>query len=86
VTDEAIREKILEIVATQARVDKASLTLDTTFEDLRIESLDMVQILFGIEDAFDVYVPQEDQQFRFATLGHVCEGVKKLIAAKQASA
>jgi acyl carrier protein len=82
VTDEEIREKIFSIVATSARRDRASLTLDTTFEDLRMESLDIVQVLFGIEDTFDVYVPTENQQLRTATLGDVCDGVKKLIAAR----
>jgi acyl carrier protein len=82
VTDEEIREKVLLIVATHARRDPASLTPDTTFDELRMESLDIVQILFGIEDTFDVYVPTENQQLRSATLGHLCDGVKALIAAK----
>ncbi|MCW5774005.1 MAG: acyl carrier protein [Rhodospirillaceae bacterium] len=82
-TDEDIQNKIFDIVAKEARLDRASLTLDTKLEDLKIESLDMVQILFGIEDAFDVYVPQDDQSFKLATLRDVVDGVKKLIAAKQ---
>lgn len=47
-----------------------------------MESLDIVQILFGIEDTFDVYVPTENQQLRTATLGDLCDGVKTLLAAK----
>jgi acyl carrier protein len=82
-TDEEIREKIFDIVAKEARLDKAALTLDTKLEDLKIESLDMVQILFGIEDTFDVYVPQDDQSFKLATLRDVVDGVKKLLVAKQ---
>jgi acyl carrier protein len=45
-----------------------------------------VQILFGIEDAFDVYVPQDDQSFKLSTLKDVIEGVKRLVAAKQPTA
>lgn len=82
VTDEEIRTKVFGIVATYARRDPASLTRDTTFEELRMESLDIVQILFGIEDTFDVYVPTENQQLRTATLGDLCDGVKTLLAAK----
>lgn len=85
-SDDRIREQILDIVAKETRLDRASLTLDTKLGDLKIESLVMVQILFGIEDAFDVYIPQEDQSFRVATLRHVCDGVQKLIADKQSSA
>ena len=82
-TEEEIRERIFDIVAKEARLDRASLKLETKLEDLKIESLDMVQILFGIEDAFDVYVPQHDQSFKLATLRDVVDGVKKLMAAKQ---
>ena len=82
-TDEEIREKIFDIIAKEARIDRGTLTLDTKLEDLKIESLDMVQILFGIEDAFDVYVPQDDQSFKLSTLKDVVDGVKRLVAAKQ---
>lgn len=81
-TDEEIRERVFAIVAAHARRDPASLTAETTFKDLRMESLDVVQMLFAIEDTFDVYVPTENQQLRSTTLGHLCDGVKKLIAAK----
>jgi acyl carrier protein len=82
-TDEEIREKIFDIIAKEARIDRGTLTLETRLEDLKIESLDMVQILFGIEDAFDVYVPQDDQSFKLSTLRDVVDGVKRLVAAKQ---
>jgi acyl carrier protein len=82
-TDDEIREKIFDIIAKEARIDRGTLTLETKLEDLKIESLDMVQILFGIEDAFDVYVPQDDQSFKLATLKDVVDGVQRLVAAKQ---
>lgn len=82
-TEEEIKNKIYDIVAKEARLDRATLTLDTNLQELKIESLDMVQILFGIEDAFDVYVPQDDQNFKLVTMRDVVEGVKKLLAAKQ---
>ena len=85
-TDEEIREKIFDIIAKEARLDRGTLSLDIKLEDLKIESLDMVQILFGIEDAFDVYVPQDDQSFKLSTLKDVVEGVKRLVAAKQPTA
>ncbi len=82
-TDEEIREKIFDIIAKEARIDRGALSLETKLEDLKIESLDMVQILFGIEDAFDVYVPQDDQSFKLSTLKDVVDGVKRLVTAKQ---
>jgi acyl carrier protein len=84
-TDEEIKDKIFDIVAKEARLDRGALTLETRLEELKIESLDMVQILFGIEDSFDVYVPQDDQRFKLSTMRDVVDGVKRLIAEKQAA-
>ena len=58
----------------------SALKLDAKLEDMGIESLDMVQILFGIEDTFEVYVPQDDDSFKLETMKDVIDGVKKLIA------
>lgn len=82
-TDEEIRDKIFDIFAKEARLDRDSLTLDSKLEDLNIESLDMVQILFGIEEAFDVYVPQDDDSFKLETMRDVVDGVKDLMAQKE---
>lgn len=77
--DKEIQEKIFDIFAKEARLDRESLSLDTKLEDLGIESLDMVQILFGIEDTFDVYVPQDDDSFKLETMKDVVDGVKRLM-------
>ena len=81
-TDEEIKEKIYDIFEKEARVDRSSLNEDTVLEDLNIESLDMVQILFGIEEAFDVYVPQDDENFKLETMKDIIDGVKQLMAEK----
>lgn len=77
--DREIKEKVLEIFSQEARLDMDSLSLETKIDDLGIESLDMVQILFGIEDTFDVYVPQDDDSFKLETVQDVVDGVKRLI-------
>jgi acyl carrier protein len=76
-------DKILDIVAREAKKDRAELTLDTRLEDLKIESLDLVQILFAIEDEFDVYVPYNDESYKLETLRDVVDGVDRLIAEKK---
>ncbi|MCB9958223.1 MAG: acyl carrier protein [Rhodospirillaceae bacterium] len=76
-----IEDKIMAIVAQETRRDRASLSLDTELSE--IESLDLVQIIFAIEDEFDVYVPQEDETFKLDNLRDVVDGVKLLLAEKQ---
>jgi acyl carrier protein len=80
--DEDIANKIFDIFAKEARLDRAQLSLDTVIQDLRIESLDFVQILFGIETEFNVYVPQGDDRFKLTTMRDVVEGVKRLVREK----
>lgn len=78
-TDEEIKEKVFDIFAKEARLDRDSLTRESVLAELNIESLDMVQILFGIEETFEVYVPQEEVE-NLKTLGDVIEGIKQLLA------
>ena len=78
-TDEEIKEKVFDIFAKEARLDRASLTTESVLEELNIESLDMVQILFGIEETFDVYVPQDEVE-NLKTMGDVIDGIKQLLA------
>ena len=81
-----IAERIVEIIAKEAKLDASKLALDTRLEELKIESLDLVQILFAIEDEFDVYVPYNDEAYKLETLGDVVDGVNRLIAEKQGEA
>lgn len=79
-----IEGKIISIVAKETRRGSEEISLDLKVED--IESLDLVQIIFAIEDEFQIYVPQDDEGFKLETLRDVVEGVQSLIAQKQASA
>ncbi|MBL8706643.1 MAG: acyl carrier protein [Rhodospirillales bacterium] len=81
-----IADRIVEIIAKEAKLDASKLTLDTRLEELKIESLDLVQILFAIEDEFDVYVPYNDEAYKLETLRDVVDGVNRLIAEKQGEA
>ena len=81
-----IAERIVEIIAKEAKLDASKLTLGTRLEELKIESLDLVQILFAIEDEFDVYVPYNDEAYKLETLRDVVDGVNRLIVEKQGEA
>ena len=49
-------EAIKKIIKEQIDIDVSGITEDTTFEDLQIDSLDMVEIVMAIEDEFDVVI------------------------------
>ena len=48
---------IKEILAEQALLDPADVADDATLEDLGIDSLDVVEVIFAVEDRFDISVP-----------------------------
>lgn len=54
-------EEIKELLAKQLRIDVATINDDSNIlEDLDADSLDVVEMLMGIEDTFGVNVPDED--------------------------
>lgn len=53
-------EKLKEIIADVLNVDEDEITMDTTFvDDLGADSLDVFQIIMGIEEEFDIEIAQE---------------------------
>jgi acyl carrier protein len=77
-------KKIVSIIAAEMKLDPASLDNDTKLDTLNIESLDMVNILFKVEETFDVYVPFDQTDNRPTTIGDIVTGVDKLLAEKAA--
>ncbi len=77
---------ILEIIAKTCSIERDRITLDATLKDLDVHSLDAVQVLFEIEDRFDVAVPEREDQYSAGTVRDLIEGVDQLLAAKAAAA
>lgn len=69
-------EKLQEIIADVLAVNAEEITMDTTFvDDLGADSLDIFQIIMGIEDAFDIEIDNEDAE-KIATVGDAVEQIK----------
>ena len=79
-----VEAEIMDIIAEKTSVDRAALTRDARMEDLEIESLDIVEIVFAIEEKYDIEVPYNanDGDEEFDTVGDVIAAVEKVIAAK----
>lgn len=60
--DETIFEEVRSLVAEQLDIDKESITADSSFEDdLRADSLTLVELLMAIEEKFELPdIPEED--------------------------
>ena len=72
-------EKLQNIIADVLNIDKSKITPETTFvDDLGADSLDVFQIIMGIEDAFDIEIENEDAE-KIATVGDAVEQIKNAV-------
>ena len=56
---ENIEEKVLELVGKQTGIDPKQIPLDRKFEDLNLDSVAIVELVFSLEETFDISVPFE---------------------------
>mgnify|MGYP000589053002 CR=1 FL=1 len=68
-------DKIKEIIAEQLGVSEDEIAMETTFEDLGADSLDLFQIITELEDAFDMEFANDDAE-NIKTVGDAVEYVK----------
>lgn len=69
-------EKLQEVIAEILNVDPREITEETTFlDDLGADSLDVYQIIMGIEDAFHIEIPAEKAE-RITTVGEAVELIR----------
>ena len=64
----SVEEQIKDIVAKIVHVDKSIITRDSTFKAIKADSLDIVQAMVAVEEAFDIEIPDEEAQ-KFQNFG-----------------
>ena len=75
-SDEQIRQRVIEIVCEQLAVGKEKVTDTTSFiEDIGADSLDIVEMVMELEEEFDIQIP-DDQAEKIKTVGEAVEHIK----------
>ena len=82
---EELIQRVLKVIATSKRIPLETVTIDSDFQQLGIDSMDAVEILFALENEFDITIPDEDAR-AVRSIRDMCAGVEKLVAAKGAGA
>ncbi len=82
-----VSKRVTQIIAEQAMLDPEAIKPEMTLDDLGLDSLALVEVVFGIEEAFDISVPFNANEptasdFDISKVAHIVAGVKLLIAAK----
>lgn len=73
-------EKLRDIIVEVLNVDASEVKMDSTFvDDLGADSLDVFQIIMGLEEEFDIEIPNEEAE-KIVTVGDAVEQIKKAIS------
>jgi acyl carrier protein len=63
-----VEDQVRDIVAKITRVDKSIITRQSTFKEIKADSLDVVQALVAVEETFGIEIPDEEAQ-KFQNFG-----------------
>ena len=72
-----IFEKIASILAEQFGIEQDEITMDTSFEDLGADSLDVVELIMSLEDSFGITISDDDAA-KLSTVGAIVEYLERL--------
>ena len=82
---QSIMDQVISLVAEKAMLDRDQVTPTSTMEDLGIDSLTVVELIFAIEETFGIEVPfnanePENSEFDVSSVGAVAESVERIVA------
>ena len=81
----SVTEEVLDVIAETQRIPREKITLDGRFEELGMDSMDAVNILFALEEKFDITIPDEAAK-QIRNIREMVEGVQKLVEEKAGEA
>jgi acyl carrier protein len=82
-SQEEVQEKVISIVSEQLGVDKAEISRETSFvNDLNADSLDTVELIMELEDAFEMSIPDEEAE-KIQTVGQAIDYIVQHMNARK---
>lgn len=84
-----VAREVIEVIAKQAKVDPAKVARETELADLNLESLDSIELIFALEEKFNIEIPFNANEansagISFTTAGAVIDAVGKLVDEQKA--
>jgi acyl carrier protein len=78
---DSIQDRVLRIIANTRRIPLESVRPESTFEELGIDSLDRLNILFDLESEFDIEIDDEEAK-KVQNIPEMIAGIEHLVEAK----
>lgn len=84
--NDATQQQVFELIAKQAKTDVAAVKPDSTLKDLGVASLEAIELIFDIEEHFDINFPDEQgANFDSDTAQRLVDAVRQALARKTAA-
>jgi acyl carrier protein len=80
-----LTQRVFKAIAGCKKIPAEKVTIDSEFLDLGIDSMDAVEILFALENEFDITIPDDDVR-NVRNVRQMVAGVERLVAAKSSGA
>jgi acyl carrier protein len=82
-SSEMVREKVIRVFSEFKKIPPEEITDATTFEQLGFDSLDGLNLIFELEEQFDLVIPDDKAQ-SMKSVGQVIDGIETMLAEKEA--
>jgi acyl carrier protein len=73
-----LTERVINVIAATQRISPEKISPDKSFQELGIDSMDGINILFALENEFNITIPDE-QAKQIRSIPEMVEGVRKLV-------
>jgi acyl carrier protein len=78
---EELQTRVIKVIAKTQRIPLETVSIDSTFEELKIDSLDGINLIFALESEFNVDIPDEEAR-TIRSVRQMAEGIAQLVAQK----
>lgn len=82
-SSDTVREKVIRVFSEFKKIPAEDINEATTFEQLGFDSLDGLNLIFELEEEFDLIIP-DDQAQSMKSVGQVIDGIEELLAERGA--
>jgi acyl carrier protein len=80
-SEESIAQRVIRVIAKNKKIAPEELSPATRFDDLKMDSLDALNMIFALEEEFDINIPNEEAG-KMKSVEQAIQGVEDLLSAK----
>ncbi len=81
---DTVMQKVIALIAKSKKIAPETITADSNLEELKMDSLDGLNLCFELEEAFDLSIP-DDRARSFRSVGQIVEEIERLLSDRKAA-